>query len=351
MLQTHRNQNEQPSQGSVRRGRRREPDPASGEGHAEVPIRFGFLILRADGDLRFASRGARELLGDGEGPAGLEARIVGLRPHLRPITKESSRDSFPLPWGAGEPGRAPLCLAAYPIGESECEGFLVLVSEQAVARSPEIDRRDAEHLRVLSQLYPVAIHDLRAPLHTSVLNLELLAVALEEIKDPDLVARLQRYSQAIGSEISRFDATLSALVKHVRLSAEVDEPLDLRGAIVDLQSLVAPYARRKRVQVHWQPLPELPVRIQGSREALQPALLSLVFNAVEARNGGQWELSVLERGPEALLVLVDAENGTLPDVSFARALVEGIGGQIRVHPGSPRGVRIEAAFPLANRGR
>src|SRR6202008_3448402 len=112
--------------------------------------------------------------------AALEERwptLVGLLTRAAPAEESRTQFDFDLP--RAEATRTLHC-RVYPLAEEEHQGFLYLLRERMELDALETDLLLASQLRALSRVYRAVTHDLKAPLHAMVLNLDRLQAALRK---------------------------------------------------------------------------------------------------------------------------------------------------------------------------
>ena len=225
--------------------------------------------------------------------------------------------------------------------------------------------RMGEQVARLTRLHGALAHELKAPLHAMVLNLELLERALARVPPPaegpeerpairyatvlkDEVARLQRAVEALGSEDERSRW----------------ERVDLGELIRSIADLVRPQASAVGVEVT--AVVEPRALVMGFRDRLRQVLLNLANNAIDAMPGGgrlsftlvgsaaSWCVRVQDTGggfPEEVLKRLEAgpvttkETGSGVGLYLARAIVEAHGGQIRVASAAGDGAACEIELP------
>ena len=244
-----------------------------------------------------------------------------------------------------------------------------LVTDEEALRVLETDLRLAAHLRALSRVSRVTAHDIRTPLHTMVLYLELLRRTIAEKSEADTVLRQERYVDVISSEIQRLEQMLESLLGQTRVAEGTSERFDLVGAARDLHGFLDPYCRRARVRVPLS-LPDTPVLVEGNRDSIKQALIHILMTIAETfPDGGEMGMSVAAgRGKAVFLItgawpglpaaILDGSGGAPPTdraygaergLYVARRVVERHGGSIRVQSGARRGAAasLEIQLPLA----
>src|SRR2546422_7711213 len=201
----------------------------------------GLLLFRSDGALDFANGRAQALFGCKD-LRELEERLDGVRERLTPALKRLTPRSH-LHGSVdvettveGHPRSLRLELS--PVGEGGSEGFLAVVTDDDTMRALETDVRLAAHLRGLSRVSHATAHDIRTPLHTVVLYLELLRNTLGEAPEVDARARQERYVDVIGSEILRLEKMMETLLSQTRVSEDTMERFDLSETVRDLNAFL-----------------------------------------------------------------------------------------------------------------
>jgi len=346
------------------RRERKESDEARGRFATLGQIlNVGVLLLDAEGGLEFASRRARELFGAAS-DEGLARTVSDLSPALarglrtpQPAGREAARIEV-------EANGRRLRLEVYPLEPGEGKGRLVLVRDRATMMALETDLRLATQLKALARLYLSVAHDIRAPLAAVVANLELLNGTLP----PDgngIDQRRRDYVAVADQELQRLRRSLDGLLNHTALPRDDLAELDLRDLVSDLEHLLRPQCERQKVELAVS-VPDAPVRVLGTRDALKQALVNVGINALEAMpQGGALGLRLAHRDTRATLAVADSGPGIAPEVQeriftmhfttkqsgtgiglyVARAVVESNGGEIRLRSQLGRGTTFEIELP------
>jgi signal transduction histidine kinase len=232
---------------------------------------LGFLVFRPDGELEHANARAREVLGcPTDEILGAYLRRLGIKPG--PGTETPIRIQA---MALGSAGSLELHLSRLT---SEAPGTVVGLVTTADMRR-EADLRLAAHLRVLSRAEGATLHDLRTPLHTMVLYLELLRGALAD-READADPKRERYLQVITSEIQRLERMLEVVMGQIQLGRKAPGAFDLRSVLEDLLAFLHPVCYRKRVAVEIR-VPEEAVLIDLERDVVRHSLLQLLASSIE----------------------------------------------------------------------
>ena len=221
--------------------------------------------------------------------------------------------------------------------------------EQVPAPNRTESDGSAKPKKGLSQPLRRAAHDLRGPMNTILLNLELLRESFAAGPSEEAGPRQERYVSVIGTEVQRLSGMLDALFGQLGILQEGTERFDLREAVGSLSTLLPPYARRKRVEIRFS-LPDGPLEIEGNREIIQDALIGLLMFAVEAMpGGGELEVKLDPSNGAAILSIIGpilSERETGPDSNAMRHLALHHGGVLRIlHEGRSRPA-MELELPL-----
>lgn len=221
----------------------------------------------------------------------------------------------------------------------------------------------------VSRLFQEISHDMRGPLHSMTLHLELLRLSLDEPGSPESRAKQERYLGSIGAEIQRLARMIEALWGHSGTPEHSVERFDLRDTVRALSEVLDPHCRRSQVRLRVR-LPDVPIEVSGSPGAIRHAALDLVSHALSAMpDGGDLEILLERREGDILLRVADLDGtpgagpardgsarppGTFPEPEtaepvipqIARLVIEAHGGSLRVISNANRPPRFELTLPL-----
>lgn len=208
-------------------------------------------------------------------------------------------------------------------------------------------------------------HEIKNPLSTIRLNLDLLA---EELQGEGLAQRkAKRRVDLLQRETQRLQDVLDRFLQFVKLPDYRLEPTDLNHHVQNLLDFYRTQAERNKVELIPYLEPNLP-KVKLDRELFRGVVLNLLLNAQQAMpEGGQLVVRTTARDLEVELDLIDTGVGMPPaalsrafdiffstkaagtglGLPFARKVVEGHGGRIELQSEPGRGTRVCIRLPAS----
>jgi signal transduction histidine kinase len=229
--------------------------------------------------------------------------------------------------------------------------------------------RQAERLAELGTLTGGLAHEIKNPLSTVQLNLQLL----QEDLSPDNPAynRIVNRLNLVQRETSRLRDILDDFLRYAG-KIELDrKPVDLNAILEELVDFFTPQALVNKVQPRWRPAPG-PVVVNADAKLIKQAVLNLMLNAVQAmaerdgrERGGDLILSASGQDGEARIDVIDTGPGIAPDalerifdayystkksgtglgLAMARRIAEEHGGRITVSSEVGKGTDFQVHLP------
>jgi two-component system sensor histidine kinase HydH len=206
-------------------------------------------------------------------------------------------------------------------------------------------------------------HEIRNPLSTMSLNLDLLA---EDFENPETQRdrRIRQKIDRIRQQTDRLQDILEDFLRFARVQALRDDPCDLKGVVEELRDFCEPQAvvHGVVIRTQYEDLPPLPLDV----DLFKQALLNLILNALNAMpDGGELILSTRAEGEFQVLDVTDTGKGILPDhqakvfqaffttrpggtglgLPTTRKIVEAHGGSIEVFSEPGLGSRFTVRLP------
>ena len=242
-----------------------------------------------------------------------------------------------------------------------------------MSSTDDSSRLRAETYAEFAALVGALAHEIRNPLSTIRLNMELLAEDFEQTDPESPTKQRDRRAKAkidlVRQECDRLQKLLGDFLDFARQETLTLEPGSLNAEIDQLLDFFAPRARDAQVEIIRYLDPELPM-VRLDRETFRSAVLNLLLNAVQAMEaGGQLVVRTRAAGLGVLLELIDTGPGmdaeTLAKVfrafyttkqggsglglPTARKIVEAHGGTIDIESTSGRGTKVTIWLPAPPR--
>ncbi|MHC4845017.1 MAG: sensor histidine kinase [Planctomycetota bacterium] len=231
------------------------------------------------------------------------------------------------------------------------------------------DRKRSQRLEYMGAMAAGLAHEIKNPLSTMSVNLQLMAEDYAEA-DSALGQRTLKRARLLLGEVKRLDGIVNDFLKLVRGYELSTETVDLELLIADLLRFVDPENARLSIEARF--LPDAGARlVQADKNLLRVALMNLVVNAQQAMepDGGELLLETHGRENDVVIVVTDTGPGIPPDqhekilrpwystkkggtglgLPMARRMIEEMGGEMRMQSEPGRGTRFRVTVPRAPR--
>ncbi len=284
-------------------------------------LRAAVVVVDDGGVVRSANRAASAVLGV-EGDAvdqplsqSLQARLPGLEQAIDRVAGGGARASLQAATLTRKEGGLPrsLDVLVTPFGTDEPTGprRSVLVVADDVTEELRTKQRliQTERLAAIGRMAAHVTHEVRNPLSSIGLNVELLE---EEIEDAGVEAKA--LLRAIQREIDRLTAITEEYLRLARLPAPRLEPEILGDIAEEVGRFVAREMEHSNVTLRVEVSPDLPM-VAADEPQIRQALLNLLRNAREAvSDGGEVGLFARELDGGVEIRVSDQGPGVSPEV-------------------------------------
>jgi len=230
---------------------------------------------------------------------------------------------------------------------------------------------DPERQRLLAQYAEIATlagglaHEIRNPLSTIRMNLDLLGEELDESDDP-IINRSLRKLDRIRNECTHLEEILNAFLEFARAGQLDLEEVDLAELVTEFVDFYRPRADDYGIELSPHLGADLP-SVQVDRSLMKQVLLNLVQNAQQAMpKGGEISIQAYATKARVTLEIIDTGTGisekarkemfqaffsTKPGgsglgLSTVRKIVEAHGGTIQCESEEGRGTRFTIVLPI-----
>ena len=188
----------------------------------------------------------------------------------------------------------------------ERRGTMVTLRDAAPRRQIESQLDVASRLASISRLTSGAAHEIKNPLNSIALHLEVLKNKLDG-SSVDAANEME----VIGREITRLDRVVKSFLDFTRPVDVEMQRVDLVKLLREVTTLVRPEADRLKVNVELRPEADS-APIQGDRDLLIQAILNVVVNGVQAMDkGGRLDIRT-ELASGYYLVNIRDQGGGIP---------------------------------------
>lgn len=236
----------------------------------------------------------------------------------------------------------------------------------ARAAEAQLAARQSRRLADVGALTGMLAHEIKNPLSTVGLNLQLLQEDLGPLNGDS--ERLRNRLAIVQRETSRLRDILDDFLRYAGRLELDRKPTDLNALVEEVVDFFAPQALLQRVQLRFRPHGQ-PIIAEADAKAIKQALLNLMINALQAMNGpGELILSVSQKNndlaaidvidtgpgipPEALDKIFQADystkkGGTGLGLAMSRRIAEEHGGALTVTSEPGKGSDFMLTVPLS----
>lgn len=240
--------------------------------------------------------------------------------------------------------------------------YLYVVRLMRLSRRLEADAQAQERLSYLGLLSSGMAHEIKNPLNSIQMNLQLLE---EELSGHPETAEASGYLHPVRKEVKRLERLVNDFLLYARPLQPTLAPVNVGGLLGELKALVDEEARQRGVEIAVEALSDLP-EVSADDGLLRTALLNLLFNALHASpeggrvtlsaalREGRVELSVRDSGAGVTagqqdrifqIFVTDKPGGTGLGLPIARRIAESHGGSLEIRKSDTPGALFVLTLP------
>jgi len=187
----------------------------------------------------------------------------------------------------------------------------------------------ANKLDLLERLADALAHEIKNPLHSMVINLEVLKRRLSRASGEG--SDVLRYATVLGEELDRVHRRIELLLRLSRPERGGTDDTTLNELVEEVMELVNVEARQRDARVEYERGANM-ARVRLGRQQARQVILNLVLDALDGLEAGDTlQVAVRVQEGRAELVVVGAGPSDAGErLAVAAALAEAAGGRVDV---------------------
>lgn len=241
--------------------------------------------------------------------------------------------------------------------------FAGICRDITVRMAMEKQIRESENLAHIGQLATSLAHEIRNPLSSVKMNIQIL------LKNVEFDGNDKRRMEIMSSEISRLEKILAEMLDFAKPLRLCLEPTLIRDVIESCLDIIEVKIREKNISVRKKYSRKIPL-IMLDRDKVEQAIINVLLNSVEALSpGGVIDILVKEVKSQGCFIRVEIaddgpgigeddlpyvfdpffsnkKKGTGLGLSNAKKIIEAHGGSVDVMPNRGEGVHFCLSIPV-----
>lgn len=190
-------------------------------------------------------------------------------------------------------------------------GRLYVITDITGDRRSEEEERRSDRLEAAGSLAAGIAHEVKNPLSSLAVNLQLLDEHLVSSPNPQ---KVRHYLNVIQSEVRRLNAIVDNFIDFSRPNVMTPSPASVDAILESIVTLVTPECDRQKVAVAKSPVAGTPVNVPLDASQITRALLNIVINAIQSMPVGGTLTYGVEYSEDYVVVRVtDTGGGISPE--------------------------------------
>ncbi|NOX97313.1 MAG: PAS domain-containing protein [Nitrospirae bacterium] len=250
--------------------------------------------------------------------------------------------------------------------EGNIEGMVALFKDISAVKRMEKEVEEVARLTTLGSLSSWMAHEIRNPLNSIAISLELLQEEVEGLVKEELREEPLRLMKVISDEIHRLNESVHDFLSFDKPPSLNVETTDINQILNGTLSLIQPEAVKRGVKIRKGYRKKLPT-VQVDAKKIRQAILNVIINSIQAMpQGGELHLitrsrenwveieirdsgvGIPEKAQEKIFdfFFTTREEGAGLGLSITRKIVNEHGGDIQVESKENSGTRVILRLPL-----
>lgn len=240
------------------------------------------------------------------------------------------------------------------------------MSQKKAANPSEAEERLRQQYSEIAQLAGGLAHEVKNPLSTIRLNMDLLAEDMEDLPESPQQKRALKKIAVVRRETVRLEDLLNEFLHFTRAHHLELTPADINKEIRSILHFFKPQADESGVELIDFLTPDLPT-VRLDKRSFRQAILNLLLNSLQAMKGQGGQIMIRSRalGESVALDLIDTGCGMEPEtlekifdpffstkqggsglgLPTVRKIIAGHGGHIAIQSEVGRGTQFTLTFP------
>ncbi len=264
-----------------------------------------------------------------------------------------------------------LSISVMPLVKSkQVRGTIIMIDDITEKKKEELKNRRLESLASLTNLAANVAHEIKNPLGSISIHVQLVRKAVERLTGEDTCS-ICKYLDVVDEEMERLNKIVVDFLFAVRPISFEFTTLNVNDIIQDLAEFLSEEFLQAGVRIDLELANEIP-QIQGDERFLRQMLINLLKNAKAAMNDGGVARLATNFNDETIRITVE-DNGTgIPEEVLAKIfepyfttkidgtglgltmvykVVKGHGGDITVQSRPSHGTRFTIQLPIYRRAQ